>query len=970
MSWLSYSDDEVTVFHPEFESVAREALNQLGLTATHEWLHHPVSTGVGVVPDFVLVEKASGRWVLVFEIKRRPDTVNSERNQIQAKGYAEANDSLYSIGRPRFFVISNMEITLGFALRGSSPPKDCRLNGMSYDSGRFVSTPRSEHRLQFCQHLKDLVSLALSTTTPEFTSIWPRIAQNVYHHSEGLPYDAAMDTSVGMLPEVVRDYFSIDYRLNAQREMMVRCLLAEYLRGLLRRHDHPRKNSVGAVGNTLSGVANALVLLRSIDFAGVFEDNCGPLYLGFESNPAVRSRMENYLASLASSDVSTMAANRADSYAFPETLVQETAAPSVRDAHGKAATDAELAGLLAALTITDPRDCVLDPGCGEGNLISAAYDRLRSLGVPHEQVLSQVVGVEADSLTAKIAALRLAIKEPRLANTAARCRISVADMFSSPDRVAEADIVLMNPPFKRYESQDVAPIPIELRAHFRDAIARVGGSVEADRGQANIFSLYVEFVIKSARPGATIGIILDNKWFDNETARALRQLVLRHCEVLAVVTYPHSQFFEQLMIATSMLIIRKSVPSDTHEVSFVRVEEPGRTGAQEAAAAIRGGLIPDRWSVRKVRQTELNPDTWKPYLSEQLVSDFRKPPLKLLPELFSWGRRGSLAKEGGGIAVYEFPERTQYGPKRSRKAGGRPFQTNSNGSLTRAENSDLRTLAQQIPNNLRGYAINKADRIAGYEISSADVTRDWTLETPLQRSSAIASSYFGDRRKRWDRSLDQVVIALRSQPETQAYIDRIEQVVGLDEGVLPKLQLWNVLREPYAGELIIPRKQRVGHRVHINSYAFNRNGRQVRLSSNFLSYGECIATDPSSGPSQQDATRIIAAWLISSFGNLQFELESNNREGARSVEQRHTDKIWVIDPRSIQARQRSEILSSLTRLPFPVRTDVRVELQPELMQLDQLFAAELARLIPGLSASGLLTEVWDRLHELQEARNH
>jgi len=385
---------------------------------------------------------------------------------------------------------------------------------------------------------------------------------------------------------------------------------------------------------------------------------------------------------------------------------------------------------------------------------------------------------------------------------------------------------------------------------------------------------------------------------------------------------------------------------------------------------IRGGPIPDRWSVRRVRQTELNSDTWKPYLSVQLVSDFRKHPLQLLPDLFAWGRRGSLAKEGGGIAVYEFPERTQYGPKRSHKVDGRPFQTNSNGPLTRTENAELRTLAQQISQSFRGYAINKADRIAGFELSTEDVTRDWTLETPLQRSSSNMVGYRGDRRKSWDNSLDQAITALRMNSETQAYIDRIEQVVGLDNSVLPNPQLWNVLREPYAGELIIPRKQRVGHRVHVNGYAFNQNGQQVRLSSNFLSYGECVATDPSNGLSRQDATRIIAAWLISSFGNLQFELESNNREGARSVEQRHTDKIWAIDPRSIQANQRNEILASLTNLPFPVRTDVRVELQPELIHLDQLFATELARLIPGASVSGLLTEVWDRLHELQEARNH
>ena len=143
----------------------------------------------------------------------------------------------------------------------------------------------------------------------------------------------------------------------------------------------------------------------------------------------------------------------------------------------------------------------------------------------------------------------------------------------------------------------------------------------------------------------------------------------------------------------------------------------------------------------------------------------------------------------------------------------------------------------------------------------------------------------------------------------------------------------------------------------------------MRLSSNFLSYSNCNAVDEN-GLSREISTTLIAAWLISSFGHLQFELESNNREGARSVEQRHTDRIWVIDPRSIEAARRREIIDAFFRLPYPVRTDLRPELQPELVVLDTLISEELARLIPDLVASRLLEEVWERLHELHEARNH
>ncbi|UWR21619.1 BpuSI family type II restriction endonuclease [Sulfitobacter sp. S190] len=970
MSWLSYASDEVGEFHPEFQSAAEQALFDLNLSATHHWRHHPVSMGVGVVPDYVLVESASGRWMLIVEIKRRPDAVKSERNQIQAKGYAEANASYFRAGWPQYFCVTNLEITQGFALRGGMPPRDCLVDGMQFDSGTFASTPQADHRRQFIDDLKIMISHVQNISEPTFTFVWPRVVRGAYQHAEGLPFNPTMDGAAGLVPDIVRDYFSIDYQLSARRQMLIRCLMAEYLRGLLRRHDHPQKNSVGSVGTTLAGAANALVRLRSIDFAGVFEDNFAPVYLGFEADPSVRPFIEGYLAALQVDDVTALSATRSDSHELPERLIQETAPAAVRDARGKAATDPELAALLVSLTVTNANGIYLDPGCGEGNLISAIYDWLRSKGVEHDQALGQTMGIEADSLAAKVAALRLVLKEPRLANHGAPCRVEVADMFSSSAQIALADAILMNPPFKRYEVQDDAPIPAALRQHYRAAIAALGGQVEADGGQSNIYALYIEYLIKAAKPGATIGIVLDNKWFHNETARPIRELLLRYCEILGVVTYPHSRFFEELMIATSMVIVRKGMPSDDHSVCFARVEEPGATATDDAANAIRGGAIPNGWSVRHVRQSQLGGNSWKSYLSANLVSEFRQAPLAKLPTLFTHSRRGGLAKEGGGIAVYEFPERTQYGPKRQYKVNGNPFQTEKGRELTKAENDQLRALAGNIPDNYRGYAINKADRIAGYNLSEADVTRDWTLESPSQRTPGIASGYAGNRRRVWDNSLEQAVASFRANAETQVYIEQIEQNVGLDDTVLPNPQLWNALREPFAGGLIIPRKQRVGHRVHINGYAFAPQGRQVRLSSNFLSYGGCTAIDPDTNLDESSATRLIAAWLLSSFGHLQFELESNNREGARSLEQHHADSIWIFDPRLIQPQKRTEILDIFARLPFPVRTDIRPELQPELMQLDRIFSDELARVVPNLDSNAMLLEVWDRLHDLHDERNN
>src|SRR5579859_1425306 len=112
MSWLNYTQDEVRYFHPEFESAANEALRIAGLQHTHEWIHHIRTPGSTVIPDFVLQRKAGHQWLLAFEIKRRPEGVQSTRNQIQAKGYAETNQHLYPSMAPKYFAISNLEISI------------------------------------------------------------------------------------------------------------------------------------------------------------------------------------------------------------------------------------------------------------------------------------------------------------------------------------------------------------------------------------------------------------------------------------------------------------------------------------------------------------------------------------------------------------------------------------------------------------------------------------------------------------------------------------------------------------------------------------------------------------------------------------------------------------------------------------------------------------------------------------------
>jgi len=973
LTWLSYSDDEVTRFHPEFETIAETVLQTLGIAQDYRWHHHLHVAGVDVIPDFVLVERATNRWRLVVEIKRSRAAVYSTRNQIQAKGYAEANKSMFALNRPLYFSVTNLETSLLFALNEARPPKECRIKDMTFDSGSFAETAPAVHKARFQAHLTQTVQFLLAETKPEFESVWPAIARDMVNHAESLTYDPRLDLgSASSVPAVVSSYFAGNRQEIVKRELLLRCLAAEYVGGMLRKYKHQDVNSLPPPRRGVAQFATALEALRRIDFSGLFEPGSPALYRELATEPKMKQALESYLETIVRASVRALAQSRDDSPEFPEVLLAECYPLSVQDQRGKAQTDPELAYLLAAASISSNSQRIFDPGCGDGSLLSAAYDVLHAQGRSHAQALEQIEGIDPDGLAIKIAVLRLALKAPFAIALTDPCHLECADMFSSRDRMGNADVVLMNPPFKRYEAQGDSPIPKALRDHYRTQIEALGGNVETDSGQANIYNLYVEFVVKAAKGGATLGIVLDNRWYHNSASAGLRELLLKNCSVVAVIEYPHSMYFKDWMIATSLLLLRRETAPEEHDVQFIRAQDPRRADFALVAHAIRGqAAFPADWRVKRVRQSALTIASWKKHFSGSLTNEYRANVWPTLDDLFTSSRRGSLEKEGGGISVFEFPfGRTNYGPKRRLKPAPRnPFQTLTGDALTRTENAALREAAAGIPDQFRGYAIQNSDALSGYTLSVHDVSATETLEAPAQRTAGLRSSYFSSRRRAWDLHLDAAVTEFKANAHAAAYIDAVENSIGLDEVILSRSELWNTLREPFAGELIIPRKLRAGHRVHINPFALAGSGRQVRLSSNFFSYYQCIAVDVVTGLDRTTSLHLICAFLMSSFGQLQFEMEGNNREGARSLEGSHLSKIKIFDPRWVRSMKRAAILNAWKQLPYPVPTDRAPIEQPELARLDVLFSEEIAYRDPGLDPHDLVSEVHQTLFDWLEVRN-
>ena len=977
MSWLKHSQNEVEDFHPAFEGAAKKALANIGRGSDFEWVHHPQIPGKrSRVPDYVLRRSSDQKWLLVVEIKRAPNSVFSTRYRSQAKSYADENRGRFGPGGPYYYALTNLEDTVLFALRpGHSAVDEQKVKDGYWQSGDFGQDGEAKHRAAFVEDFAELLPPVLNGEEPDYDNVWPSFQSELQSHASALPDGSVIQICEPATPkwEAVRGYFANSRDEESKKIFLLRCLFAEYLRGGLKKESHHRAGHIPPMKPNQDAIARTLAVLRRIDFQPLFEDQIADDYRDLSDEDLIE-KLVAYVKTLKkpSEDVAQFAFKREDSEELRDTFFSAFYPVGKQGQRGKVQTDPELAQVVAALAMPRPVDAVVDPCCGDGPLLLAAYRRLRRLRVSHKKAATAITGMDADPVAVRLAAVRLAMERPAIVSQNQTAHFRQADMFADASPLEEADVVVMNPPFKRYEAQGEDSVPEELRDHYAGQIRQQGGAASTTTGgQSNLFNFYVEMVGKSLAPEARMAVILDNKWYQNKYGKDLRKYLLDNFQIEGVVEYPHDAFFSDWDIATSILVARKKDGGAEHEVQFVRSKEnPRSVDLEKLCEAFHAeGDWPFGWTCETEPQSDLgHKEGWKDYFATSLEHDFRKGGWPTPEDLFRFSRRGSLQKEGGGTKVYAFPfSLGDYGPVRKARPGGTGYQTDKGADLSDEDNEELSRLAEQIPPNYRGHAIKNSSDLSSYVLGGEDVTAHQTIEPPHLRTAGVAPSYFTGMRVRWGQDQEHALNQLKSQGGgASAYIDAIKEKKKLTTDVLEKKYMWDVLREPVAGELIFPRKLRAGHRVYVNPYAFE-GGRQVRMSSNFISYGECQATEDDL--SRETATKLIAAFLVSSFGQLQLELLGYNREGALAIEKHHINRVRVFDPRWVSTgRKRDEIVEAFENLPYPIDTRQYSPQQPKRNALDKLFAAEIARK-EEMDKDDLLREVHDTLDEWLMARS-
>lgn len=205
---------------------------------------------------------------------------------------------------------------------------------------------------------------------------------------------------------------------------------------------------------------------------------------------------------------------------------------------------------------------VLDPACGDGNLLRAMVKVLP------QEILQRVtlVGIESDA--ASFAALRSRQSEFGICRTEL-IRGDFLDLFDDrglfgrSHTIEPVDVIVANPPYVRTQ--------IMGAKRAQALAARFGLS-----GRVDLYQAFLVAMAKQLRPGGVLGVIMSNRFLTTKGGMATRRFLRLNFEILELVDLGDTKLFEAAVLP-ALVFARKqceTMPSRSHrQPDFIRIYE-------------------------------------------------------------------------------------------------------------------------------------------------------------------------------------------------------------------------------------------------------------------------------------------------------------------------------------------------------------------------------------------------------------
>ena len=240
---------------------------------------------------------------------------------------------------------------------------------------------------------------------------------------------------------------------------------------------------------------------------------------------------------------------------------------------------------------TNPKlEHVCDPACGSADFLVSA---LRSMPITPGQAVEFLTGVDNSRQAVQVSVLNMMLQGD--GKTVIQEADSLAGHLDSQDAY---DVVLCNPPFgtriveKRWEILRTFDMGHTWNIDDRGLLSKT--DQVSDKQQTGI--LFAELCVRLAKPGGRVGIILPNGYLGNGRIEyfALREWILRHTKVVAVVGFPRFTFKKSgADVSASVVVLqRRKTPlahaadAEDYPIYFGMIESVGWRAGDKTAKPV------------------------------------------------------------------------------------------------------------------------------------------------------------------------------------------------------------------------------------------------------------------------------------------------------------------------------------------------------------------------------------------------
>jgi hypothetical protein len=866
----------------------------------------------------LFILNSSQREILVIEVKKTKSDVSSPRYWDQARKYV-LNSLNWNPTSPKIFCITNGELLISFCLRSDFTHIEyCLLKNGRIPIGNFETDGgNTDHTLNlFKEEIKKILKICIGVSELEYDDNWYPILERFRVELDSIK-TGILDTielKNTNDPQFVSD-FNTYYQVKFPRcgynnvkeqvatqiaeSLMFKALCYEVIRYLLRDVDisqihNVRLKNLPTVFNedqTVNTLAELYTDIMRIDYRSVFEPDGISDRLNLTE--AGQESLVSFIQALRS--VNNARGEISDPDFLIGSIVNHLIPLEERHLTGLTIEDRHMIDRLVYLCVQRPEDKIIDIAAGTCAILEGAYDKLNQLKIQtgshnnHQVILSQLTAIEANQFYAKLGALRLIFKDiPDEMNA----DIFIQDAFTVRPN-ANFDVVLCNPPYLRQ-----AAIPNSNKDFMRQRITeecqrqQIEGDFPYSSGQADKYFYFFEWSLFFLKDMGIAGFILSDKFLNSESGSQLKRLLLEHTDIISIIKYP-GRFFEGFTVTTCFLIARRKLHrSAGNSVNFIRVFDEITPEQLKSYFDSVMELNTTDVHIRRIPQSDLSPDDkWGKYLiriPDSYAHCLNHPAMRPIKDVFN--NRVKRGKDNGCNAFF-FPVSTGF--KKGRGEPDREFQDRK-----RRYKDHIQQLIEDIEPVFIRPAINNSDLPEGYYMDD-----DILIEEPLLviPHNLDIDEYPGIR--------DFIEFG------SLTYTDSEDQIRSLLDGCSERIRDrptirnrgdWYCLYEDDNVEddyaLIIPRAYRSRFKILIpETRAF--------FSTNFVGFGRL-------GEMEDEDLKFISGFLMSSLGQLQFEIEGTQREGVLKIEAGQMYKLRIPDPSNVNQIKKEAISRAFEHLPF------------------------------------------------------